>query len=231
VHQRPRLVRTDGELPFGLFRYVVDEERTVLGGATSNAGNLHRWCLRELRLNARALEKQLFSCRDTAAYDELVVLPFWVQERAPTWPEDLRGTVVGLSQTTTAAEILRAATTATFYRLRDILELFETSTGDALRVIVSGGAANSSATLRLLADCLGRDIEKSAELEASLSGAAIYALERLGAKPARRRRGRFVRHIPALSAKHQERRTRQVELEELLSSDLPLARRLFRRAD
>ena len=37
------------QLPFGLFRYVVDGRRHVVGGAMSNAGNLRQWCLRELR--------------------------------------------------------------------------------------------------------------------------------------------------------------------------------------
>src|ERR1700686_423149 len=64
--------------PFGLFRYVVDRERTVLGGAVSNAGNLRRWCLRELSLSESAAGEEKMLSRTAAATDELTVLPFWV---------------------------------------------------------------------------------------------------------------------------------------------------------
>ena len=52
---------SDAPLPFGLFRFVVDQKRSLLGGAVSNAGDLRAWCLRELRLpnDERALEKIL----------------------------------------------------------------------------------------------------------------------------------------------------------------------------
>ena len=47
-----RAVRESGpaRTPFGLFCYRVDSKRQLIGGASSNAGNLRAWCLRELRL-------------------------------------------------------------------------------------------------------------------------------------------------------------------------------------
>jgi gluconokinase len=108
-------------LPFGLFKFVVDQERDLLGGAISNAGNLRAWFLRELRLpeEERALERVLSEARPGAT--RLTMLPFLVGERAPTWPENLTGTIVGLSQATTAADPLRAAFTAVCFRLAEIL--------------------------------------------------------------------------------------------------------------
>ena len=79
---------TRSPIPFGLFRYVVDGERTVMGGAISNAGNLRRWCARELRIEEN--EENALS-RKAAAADALTVLPFWIAERAPSWPENFAG--------------------------------------------------------------------------------------------------------------------------------------------
>jgi len=82
--------------------------------AVSNAGNLRVWCARELRIEGteeNALDRKI------AAIDALTVLPFWVGERAPTWPENLSGTIVGLTQSTDAVQIFRATTCAVFYRL------------------------------------------------------------------------------------------------------------------
>ncbi len=203
--------------PFGLFRYVVDRERAVLGGAVSNAGNLRRWCLRELRLNdTPRAERKAFS-RVAAATDEITVLPFWVSERAPTWPENLRGAIVGLIQASSAVQILRATSCAVYYRLGQILEIIERNAGPAQAIIVSGGILHSIASLRLLADALGRDLHVSPEAEASLRGAAVYVLEQLGSKAAPLRAAKMVKHVPALAAKHRLRQQRQIALEKLLA--------------
>ena len=214
-----RLVMSKNEgrarVPLGLFRYAVDQDRAVVGGAVSNAGNLHQWCLQQLQVGmteARALS------RSAAANNDLTILPFWVNERAPTWPENLRGAVVGLRQATNAAAIFRAAMCATFYRLADILELFEQNNGRAKQIIVSGGILRSNPAMLLLADSLGRDICISAEQEASLHGAAVYATGKLGHKPAPLPKPKLVRHDPAFAAKHRMRREQQAALEKKLSS-------------
>ncbi len=172
--------RNRTELPSGLFRLVVDRERTLLGGATSNAGNLRAWCLRELRLpnDERSIERILRRAGRDAT--RLTVLPFWVNERAPSWPEEVPGVVIGLSQATSAAELLVATVTASFDRLSTILRALELAAGRARRIIVSGGIVQSAASLQLLADSLGRPVEVSRVQEASLRGAAVYALEQTG---------------------------------------------------
>jgi gluconokinase len=217
-----RLLRMENDrgprVPFGLFRYAVDEERAVVGGAVSNAGNLHQWCLRQLQLGtteARALS------RSAAPSDDLTILPFWVNERAPSWPENLRGAIVGLNQSTDAAAIFRAAMCATFYRLADILELLEQNNGRAKEIIVSGGILGSKPSLRLLADSLGRDICISAQPEASLRGAAVYVLEKLDYEAAPLRKPKLIRHDRSLAAKHRVRRERQSILETTLSIKRP----------
>ena len=174
----------DAPLPFGLFHFVVDADRALLGGAVSNAGNLRQWCLRELRLpnDDKALEKILRKAGTTSA--GLTILPFWVSERAPTWPENLDGVIHGLTQATTAADLLHAATAAVCHRLAEILIQLETAIGRARKIVVSGGILQSPASLQILADSLGRDLDICAEQEASLRGAAVHALEQAGRKVA-----------------------------------------------
>ncbi len=204
-------------LPFGLFLYVVDEERALLGGAVSNAGNLRAWCLRELRLpnDDRAVEKILR--QPTADASRLTILPFWVRERAPTWPEELDGVVLGLTQASTAADLLHATTAAVGHRLAEILEELESAIGRAKKIIVSGGILQSPASLQILADALGRILETSVHQEASLRGAALHALERCGGKAPRPPRGKTIRPDKSRAASARLARARQNELEELLS--------------
>ncbi|MEP6822725.1 MAG: gluconokinase, partial [Chthoniobacterales bacterium] len=196
-------------IPFGLFKYVVDEKRFVLGGAVSNGGNLREWFLREFQLS-----KVNSLSRRAAANDTLTILPFLVSERAPTWPEDLHGAITGLTPAIQARDLLRAGMTASFYRLAAILDQLEPATES--EVIVSGGVLHAPASLAILADCLGRDIRISRELESSLRGAAVYALEQIGYQPTPLRPGRIVRCRPEFAALHRERRTKQEDLERRL---------------
>lgn len=205
---------TAREIPFGLFRYVVDHDRALLGGASSNAGNLRRWFLRELRFADEGEAESALS-PERAAADRLDLLPFWVKERGPTWPEKMRGAITGLTPSTTAAEMLRAATTSSYYRLADILERLEVPRG--AEIIVSGGVLHSPASLHILADALGRNLRVCRELESSLRGAAVHALESLGYEIPPLRPGRMIRYRPALAKAHRRRRARQHELERRLS--------------
>ncbi len=205
------------DLPFGLFRLLLDADRTLLGGAISNAGSLRAWSERHLRLpeNDRALEQILRE--PTTASSRLTMLPFLLRERAPTWPEHLDGIFAGLTQATTAADLFRALIQASYFRLATILEELETVTGPARRIIVAGGIANSPASLQLLADTLGRTIEVCREKEASLRGAAVFALEAMGHEVPQNRAGKLVK--PHHSQKQfREARTAQVTLEGIFSS-------------
>lgn len=205
-------------LPFGLFKFVVDQERDLLGGAISNAGNLRAWFLRELRLpeEERALERLLREKSPGAT--RLTMLPFWVGERAPTWPENLTGTVVGLSQATTAADLLQAAFCAVSFRLAEILEQIEAALGRPKKIIVSGGIQQSPAWLQILANSLGRDLEICTDQEASLRGAAVHALEQLGHKIPVPKFEERIRHNRSAARQAREERARQQSLEALLAS-------------
>ena len=216
-----RMLQSNGEstrrkLPMGLFRYVVDAERCVIGGAVSNAGNLRQWALRELRLGEDARADRLVFARLSAATDKLIALPFWAGERAPTWPDRQLGVIDGLSQATKATDILRVLTTSVFYRLAQILELMASGEGSPERIIVSGGIVRSRRAVRLLADAIGHDVEVAREQEASRRGAAVYALQQMGVPLQSPKAGAVIKHDRKLAARHRERRARQIELESVL---------------
>jgi len=211
------------KLPFGLFRFVVDGKRSLLGGAVSNAGNLHAWCLRALRLPPNDIKVEKFLRASAPAASRLTILPFWVSERAPTWPENLEGVIVGLTQATTAADLLRASTAAVFHRVADIFDALEKSAGPLEKIIVSGGILHSPAALQILADSLGRNFFTTADPEASLRGAAVHALEQLGYKVPAPKLSRTIRHRPEEADHARAKRQRQRKLEALFSRDRALS--------
>jgi gluconokinase len=165
--------------PTGLFCYRVDAERYLVGGAVSNAGNLRAWCLKELNAgDPQALEAEL--SKRPGPDHGLTVLPFWTAERAPTWNEDLRGAILGITQATSAIDLLQAFTEATFHRIAQIAEALSGQTQEPPKYFVSGGIQHSKSALQRLADVLNQPLHANPEPEASIRGAAVFAMEKLG---------------------------------------------------
>jgi gluconokinase len=198
-------------IPSGLFRFVVSEQTFVLGGAISNAGNLHSWCQREFQIpHSPGLQR---SC---AASDKLIALPFFVTERAPDWPE-IPAAVFGLNPATTRLGICRALITSALYRIADIFDSLEQSVGQIDRIIISGGMSRSRSVPGILADVLGRHLEIATETEASLRGAALYALAKGEDFRPAEKKGRMVRFNKVFVRLHRARRENSTCLTNALS--------------
>jgi gluconokinase len=213
-----RVMREGAEAraPLGLFCYRVDKRRYLVGGAVSNAGNLRAWCLRELRItDGPELEAALAS--RLAPEHGLTILPFWTAERAPTWNEDATGCIQGIRQSTGALDILQALTEATFHRIARIHEMLVAGEKSPPKLIVSGGVQKSVSALSRIANVLGQNIYSHDEAEASLRGAALVALERLGFPVPELKLANPVKPQIKAMRSYREDRERQRRLESLIA--------------
>lgn len=170
--------------PPGLWRYRIDRNLSIVGGATSEGGNVYAWCHDVLRLPSD--EETEAALASPLAPDERssapLVLPFLAGERSPGWRGDRRGAIVGLSLDTSAIEILRAMLEAVALRLAVVYDLLAPLAASDHEIVASGGAlARSPAWAQMIADAIGRPIQRSNESEASSRGAARLALQALGA--------------------------------------------------
>jgi gluconokinase len=167
--------------PRGLWRYRLDRRRAVLGGATSEGGNVYAWCREVLRLPDDADVERALENRPADGH-RLTVLPFLAGERAPGWRGDRRATITGLSLDTTALDVAHAALEAVALRLALVYDLLAPHAARDHVIVASGGAIHRSrAWTQMLADALGRAIHRSSEREATSRGVALLALEALGA--------------------------------------------------
>src|ERR671937_361388 len=90
------------------------------------------------------------------------------------------GAVSGLTFHTGANDLYRAALEGVVYRLAEVATLLP----EVREVVATGHALLASPEwIQLCADVLGRPVAASAVAEGSARGAAVYALERLGAEP------------------------------------------------
>lgn len=210
-----RVLRTGGPwtVPPALWQYRLDRRRGLVGGALSNGGNLYRWLLETLRLDGSAAPdvgtggasgstSQAPPSGEGPAGDEaeaaiarlppdghgLTFLPLFAGERSPGWAPGAFGGILGLRESTTALEILRAGMEAVAVRMAAVVAEIEgalaaTDTRRPRLIGSGGGFWHSGAWAQILADAIGRDIERSAEPEASSRGAGLLALESLGVVP------------------------------------------------
>jgi gluconokinase len=169
------------EIPWGAWCYRIDEHRFVLGCADSNGGNLFQWLTDTLKLPpARETERLL--TRMSADSHGLTMLPFIAGERGPGYAAHARAAILGLSQATRPIEILRAGLEAVSLRFALMYGIVTSVLPEPKQAIATGGGLQKSpAWAQIVADALGRPLVASGEREASSRGAALLALERLGA--------------------------------------------------
>jgi gluconokinase len=169
------------EIPWGAWCYRIDENRFVLGCADSNGGNLFQWLGETLRLPAARKTERLLS-EMTADAHGLTVLPFIAGERGPGYAAHARAAALGLSQSTRPIEVLRAGLEAVALRFALMYGIVTSVLPPPKQAVATGGALQKSpAWAQIVADALGRPLVASGEREASSRGAALLALERLGA--------------------------------------------------
>ena len=92
----------------------------------------------------------------------------------------------------------------------------EKAAGHRLTFIVSGGVQHSPNSLQRLANVLGRAVHTSSEPEASLRGAAVFALEQLGCRVAPLKLGRAIKPAAASARAYVQARQRQAQLERVM---------------
>jgi gluconokinase len=172
-------------VPDGLWLYRVDRRRGLLGGATTEGGNLYAWLGEHLRLPpAEDLEEQLAALPPAA--HGLTVLPFVAGERAPGWNDKARASLTGFTLNTKPVEIVQASLEGIAYRFALIYErIARHLPPDPQRKIIAsgGGLLSSPAWLQIFADVLGQPILALAEKEITSRGIALLGLEQLGVIP------------------------------------------------
>ncbi|HVS49395.1 MAG TPA: glycerol kinase [Candidatus Dormibacteraeota bacterium] len=104
------------------------------------------------------------------------LVPAFVGLGAPHWDPYARGTIVGLTQGSGRAQLVRAAVESMAYQTCDVVEAMEHDVGSRLRELrVDGGAAVMDVLCQFQADLLGIPVRRPRQTETSVLGAAFLA--------------------------------------------------------
>jgi gluconokinase len=172
--------RLPAELAKGLWCYLLEPGRYVVGGSLSNGGNLYAWLVRTLRVDEHGLDERLR--RRPPVATGLTFLPLLAGERSLGFAAHATGAVAGLTQATTAEDIVQAGLEAVALTFAGVDEALDRTVPGARRLVASGAALISSpAWVQMMADAIGKPVAVSrSAMEASSVGAAELALRRLG---------------------------------------------------
>lgn len=168
------------KIPAGLWCYRIDGERVITGGALSDGGGLYAWLKNTLKITEidDEIEGEI-ACRTPDSHG-LTFLPFLAGERSTGYHENAEGAVLGLTQNTTAVEIVHAAMESVAFRFAAIFEQLK-SVCPVAEIIASGGALRESQVwTQIIADVFGHNLSLPDTREASSRGAVLLALETIG---------------------------------------------------
>jgi gluconokinase len=193
-----------------LFLHWVDETRVVEGGSLSDGGNLNYWLDQTLKDVRGSL-----AGRDPDSHG-LTFLSLLGGERSPGWHQHAQGAIRGLTFETTPLDLRQAGLEGVAFRFAEIADLMP----GIEEIVVTGGALLKDPDwVQIMADALGRPVTTSGVKEASLRGAAVVVLERLGETTAPAPLGAVVEPRPDKVDVFRAARERQRRLYEVVTSE------------
>jgi glycerol kinase len=123
--------------------------------------------------NSSEVEPLANSVDDT---DGVVLVPAFTGLGAPHWDPHARGTIVGITQGTTAAHLARAALESIALQVADLLEAMHgDSAANVPQLRVDGGASVNDTLMQCQADLLQTPVVRSKVTETTALGAAYLA--------------------------------------------------------
>ncbi len=146
----------------------------ALEGSVFVTGAAVQWLRDELGLIGESGEVERLA-GTVADSGGVVVVPAFVGLGAPYWDPDARGAIFGLTRGSGAAEIARATLDAIASQVCDVVEAMDADLGAPLRGLRVDGGGAGDLVCGLIADQLGRSIERPAVRETTAFGAAALA--------------------------------------------------------
>jgi gluconokinase len=163
-----------------VFRYLLDEDTVIEGGATNNGAILMDW-FQKTFLNEKISADEFIERAFTAppGANGLIFLPYIYGERAPLYDPDASGVFLGMHQQHRQEHIMRALLEGIVFVLHDIAALIEKSSGLYEHIVASGGFVRSHKWLQLVADVFGKPVCIPQREDASAWGAALLGFRAL----------------------------------------------------
>ena len=155
-------MRLDGEVTYGL------------EGSVFVAGSAIQWLRDELQIIESAEETEAIA-RRTGVVDDVYVVPAFAGLGAPYWDPDARGAIVGMTRGSGREQIVTATLQAVAFQTADLISAMADDGISPGVIRVDGGMVGNDWFLQFLADVLNIPVERPANVESTVLGAAYLA--------------------------------------------------------
>ena len=154
--------RLDGEVTYGL------------EGSVFVAGSAVQWLRDGLKIIDSAPETEAIAAH-TGIVEDVHVVPAFAGLGAPYWDAHARGAILGLTRGSGLAEIVTATLQAIAYQTHDLIAAMSDDGVSPSVIRVDGGMVANDWFLQFLADILAITVERPANVESTVLGAAYLA--------------------------------------------------------
>ncbi len=162
--------------------WALDREHITyaLEGNISVTGAAVQWLGEFLGLE-QPVEEVARLAEQVESTEGLYLVPAFVGMGAPYWNQAARGMISGITRTSRAAHLARAALEAIAYQVRDVFDVMQVEAGAELKVLLAdGGASRNTLLMQFQADIIERPLLQNTSTDASALGAAYLAGLTLG---------------------------------------------------
>jgi glycerol kinase len=147
----------------------------ALEGSVFIAGAAIQWLRDNLQIIKTAAESEAAAAQ-VKENEGVYFVPAFSGLGAPYWDMDVRGTLSGLTQGSTANHIIRATLESIAYQSKDVLAAMERDSGVKLEALnVDGGATANDLLMQFQADILPCPVSRAIMMESTALGAALLA--------------------------------------------------------
>jgi glycerol kinase len=167
LHSENHLLTTVGMRIGGEVTYALE-------GSVFVAGSAIQWLRDELRIIESAPESEVVANR-TGVVDDVYVVPAFAGLGAPYWDPDARGAILGLTRGSSRDDVITATLQSVAFQTCDLIDAMG---DDGIRpsvIRVDGGMVANDWFLQFLADVLATPVERPANVESTVLGAAYLA--------------------------------------------------------
>jgi glycerol kinase len=155
-------MRLNGEVTFGL------------EGSVFVAGSAIQWLRDEMQLIKTAEQTEVIA-ESTGVVDDVIVVPAFAGLGAPYWDPDARGAVMGLTRGSNSERVVTATLQSVAYQTHDLVRAMADDGISPAVIRVDGGMVANNWFLQFLADVLDIPVERPANVESTVLGAAYLA--------------------------------------------------------
>ena len=153
---------------------IGDQVTYALEGSVFIGGAVVQWLRDEMRLIHHSGDSEKVALDSPSG--EIYIVPAFTGLGTPYWDDDARGAVFGLTRGTNKSQFVRAALEAIAYQCKDVVEVMQKETGQAIKTLkVDGGATKNGYLMQFQSDILHTVIKLPKCLETTALGAAYMA--------------------------------------------------------